>query len=273
VAGLWKSLFGSEEPQGSLDDAMRLLYADQIEPGRRLLRAICRREPSNVTAHVLSAFELSRPPADWKARYPLLLRLEQIDPDRTQAEFASLMAFLDVLLFEGDTMIRAYERIPGHPPSNPHCAAIYLTARLMLSDVILQVKFLPRGESMTALVAHPAAQGAAQFVLRDARALPTLQRGIDAPERMVRAYEDYLKRSLLPAERADVCDSLAFECNIGRGLVFRDQNRMADARAAFSLAAKVFAEVAQREDYSAPLRVCVPGPDVTALRVLLAEQG
>jgi len=235
--GFLSSLFGSAPPpSGSVDDAFASIRAGRIEEGRALLRAICRHQPDDRDALVLTAYELSREPAQLKERQQLLNQIVQLDPKRAAVETRTLFAFLDVQRFDGEGYHAAYQGLPDTPPTTRPLAALYLLARILLSDCILQTRLLKPPQMMTSILVHPASQGAAQFVVRDPRAAATFARGLNAPEKTVAQYEEYVGRTLTDEERAETLDSVQLECAIGEGLLHLDQNQDAKARAAFTRA-------------------------------------
>lgn len=254
MPGLWQSLFGSSSPpSGTVDDAFRILRAGRIDEGRTLLRAICRHEPANRDALILTAYELSRAPERSADRQGLLQQIHALDPQRSAVETQTLFAFLDVLQFDGDGYLRAYHGLPAHSPARPPFAALHLLARVLLSDCILQIKLLKPNQLMTKILTHPASQGAAAFVMRDSRALSIFTRGVNDPASTVAHYERYVGRTLTDAERNEALDSVGFECAIGMGVMLLDQDRREEAQAAFRRA----------------LQSMYTGPTYDALQVLL----
>jgi hypothetical protein len=241
--GFWSDLRGGDStpPSGTLDDAWRMLQAGAINDGRKLLLAICRSDPSNRPAHVLGAFELTRPPADYPNRQKLLAALDREPPPGFKQDF--VVPFLAVLQFSPDGYRRAYETfvvwawaaVNGSAPSDPHIAAMLLYSRVLMSDCLIQVSLPPASGKIDSALVNYAAQGAMQLMLRDARAIPTLQSGLDGKSTLS-AYSEIAGRQFSAQEHAALSTRIAFECQIGLGLAHRDGGRKEQARAAFQSA-------------------------------------
>lgn len=227
---------GSGSPQREasalLDEAWRLLQASQIEQGRALLLDLCSRDRSNFTAQALAAFELHRPPAQERKRNELLDALERLDPEYKQGVFRNLIAAFSALQFTVDGYRMGFEMFGAQEPSDRHEAALFLLARVLLSDCLVQITFGEVGHNI-AVMAQPASQGGARFVLRDPRALETFHRGIENPTPTIVAYEVLFGRQLSSVERVNLISTLAFDCRIGCGLLHRDRGEQRQAHGAF----------------------------------------
>jgi hypothetical protein len=153
------------------------------------------------------------------------------------------LPFLAMQQLTIDATRHAYETFIGSawtvlnvaPPSSPHIAAMMLYTRVFLSDCLIQVSLPPASGKIDSAIVNVAVAGIAQLVLRDARALATLQRGSEVKADLS-AYSELAGRKFSAREDAALSRQIALASQIGLGLAHRDSGRKEQARAAFQAA-------------------------------------
>jgi hypothetical protein len=97
----------ADKPQGTVNDARRLLRTSEITPGRELLRRICKYEPQSFDAHILLCPDLQRPPIDGRAASKLAMRADAIAPNNSEVQ--SIFAIASLLQGDVESVQFAYK--------------------------------------------------------------------------------------------------------------------------------------------------------------------
>jgi hypothetical protein len=230
-AGFWDRMRGADKPDGSTRDAWDRLRRGDVEGGRELLRRLCKHEPMNLDAHLLSAFELMRPPNQGPEAKRIIQAAYAIE--KVGSHFQSLISIASFSALDPKTAFDCYMRAIKEPTRNSHAASFLLLARLCSSDLVFRVGFAPAGAKEVAADSvrlNPLNTGSAAFVLRRYdEALKQFRGGGSDPAQTTAKYCELGKLS--PEQREVVVGTVRRLSPVGEALVLRDQGKAAEAKA------------------------------------------
>lgn len=227
---MFERLLGKDKPQGTVQDAWRLLQARKIDEARELLRRLIKHEKSNFEALVLGLYEIIRPPKDGPEAVRRAEALEALAPDSNEVR---TMFVCGTWTNPSELTFKRYNEIWK---SNPRCItghALRVMAVMAMSDAEIQTTFKP-GHALESVYVTPLIKGLASLELRmhDA-AREQFERGARDPDSVAAMYEDRLKVRFLPEEKARLVARYRLLCESGFGLTLRDLGRGTEAKEKF----------------------------------------
>jgi ribosomal protein S27AE len=235
--GPFGAIRGDEKPWGTTEDAVNLLQGGNIEPGRELLRRLCK-HTSDLTPIAALAFELRRPPEDNHQSLAYLKLLLDLSCEVLSIKAIGVLSALNYKL-GGEFFLKA-DQIR---PLSVHGCAMFLDAFLYASDLYFQTRLLmPRERTFTNIVVAAPLKGAAQLQLRQHEAAwQTFNRGWVFAEERAENYAKALEVKMSAEEAKFIRGTMSDMCVAGMGLVLWDLGLRREAAKIYAPLAKTLA--------------------------------